>query len=372
MTNLRAFAFALPFTVLLAGCPIWSDDGGDRECYTDADCTGDDVCFRGSCEPPECRSDAECGAGDICSGGSCVPGTPCSTDAECGAGSVCVSGMCRPGSRCTADAECGTGEICEGGLCTPGDRSCRTHGDCAAGSYCAAGECTPSGPCSDDAGCDATFWCDFRDTCVPREPGACRADADCTTAGQVCVEGQCRDLDDTCQFDRECAPGTACVNNTCTRICTGDADCRSGESCVSNFCRPDPTECTRSTECASGSHCVDGRCLADCEGGLTCGTDEYCATEDEFCHPEWSPEPFCTEDSDCRTGRVCREGVCRTPCPTMTNMECMRFDSQVPECRADAGGEYLCHAANELTPECRVQSDCGDGRDCHDGACRNR
>ena len=78
-------------------------------------------------------------------------------------------------------------------------------------------------------------------------------------------------------------------------------------------------------------------------------------------------------DSDCRSGRVCRDGVCRTPCPTMTNEECRRFDSQVPECREDTGsGEYLCNATNELMPECRVADDCGAAEDCLDAVCRNR
>ena len=95
-----------------------------------------------------------------------------------------------------------------------------------------------------------------------------------------------------------------------------------------------------------------------------CDTAEYCG-EDMFCRPGWQPEPFCTMDSDCRTGRVCREGVCRTPCPTMTNDECMRFDSQVPECREDAG-EYLCHATNEIMPECRFEADCPMDQECLD------
>jgi len=105
--------------------------------------------------------------------------------------------------------------------------------------------------------------------------------------------------------------------------------------------------------------------------GSTCDTGESCEPADQFCHPDWQGEDFCTLDSECGPGRVCRVGVCRTPCPTGMNEECMRFDSQVPECQMD-GMEMLCHATNEIMPECRVASDCAASQDCHDGACRNR
>ena len=206
---------------------------------------------------------------------------------------------------------------------------------------------------------------------APTTPAPAATTGDCS-GSQVCVEGSCQDVGQTCQFNRECAPGTVCLNNGCTRICSGDADCVAGDSCQGGFCQPNPNECTVSTDCPSGDHCVSGRCLANCTSDAQCGTDLYCAT-DGFCRPAWQSEPFCSQDSDCNTGRVCRSGVCRTPCPTMTNAQCMSFDSQVPDCQQDpASGDYLCVAANEVSPQCRVQTDCSSTQNCVDGACRNR
>jgi hypothetical protein len=49
------------------------------------------------------------------------------------------------------------------------------------------------------------------------------------------------------------------------------------------------------------------------------------------------------------------------------------LEAMLPNCRVDgASGMRLCFANNELTPECRVQADCGEARDCVDGVCRNR
>jgi hypothetical protein len=119
-----------------------------------------------------------------------------------------------------------------------------------------------------------------------------------------------------------------------------------------------------------GEHCVEGRCLLDCASSACSQSAAYCAA-DEFCRPSWERTPFCTLDTDCASGRVCREGVCRTPCATSTDAECMAIDSQLPLCRMAASGDFLCFAMSELvTPECRTGADCGTGRDCVNGQCR--
>ncbi|NIR61113.1 MAG: hypothetical protein GWO02_17225, partial [Gammaproteobacteria bacterium] len=103
MTPLRGFLLAIPLAVLLAGCPIYTGDGG-----------------------PDTRPDS--------GPGPCV-----------GAGCVCETML-----------DCDPGLVCEGGLCTTPDvpSDCRTHGDCAVGDYCgSARECTGSSTCSLDADC---------------------------------------------------------------------------------------------------------------------------------------------------------------------------------------------------------------------------
>lgn len=285
-------------------------------------------------------------------------------------GDPCRAGRC--GNTCDTQADCDTGELCAGGMCVTPPDSCRTHGDCPTATYCdsATDSCVPSSTCTSDATCTGGMWCDFRTTCVPHDPGACRTQSDCG-ASQLCVENQCVDTDTTCQLDRECPGGQVCLNNECTVVCAGDADCETGDRCMGSFCRP-TTNCTDSSSCNAGEHCVEGRCLADCEAsGGECDPGAYCAT-DEFCRPTWERTPFCMVDSDCADMRVCREGVCRTPCNTMMDSECMAIDSQLPLCRA-AGADFLCFAESELMmSECRTGADCSDGRDCVNGQCRAR
>lgn len=325
----RGVLLALPMIAFLPGCPIYTGGGGHT---TD----------------PECARDRDCPSGEVCN----------------------IDGLCVPTAECTLTAECDAGEVCAAGTCVPGPTMCRLDGDCTVGSWCDDGTCTPSGACTADTECATGFWCDFRGTCVPRDPDACRAHADCTGT-ELCIEGYCRARDAACELDRDCAPGNLCVNSECTEPCTADDTCSAGDTCQDNFCRP-ASECDTSSSCARGEHCVDERCLPDClPPGTTCTAGSYCAPEDQLCRPDWEPEPFCAEDSDCMAGRTCLDGVCRTPCDTMTDAECLTFDAQLPLCRPEAGA-YYCFAEREESPECRVQADCTDGRDCVDGLCRNR
>lgn len=305
----------------------------------------------------------------------------CDRDTDCPAGRVCdpVADRCVIPPECAVDSDCASGEICTAGMCETGSRSCRTHGDCDRGRMCDVGTCEPSVICSpvgDDSDCTALaptgFWCDFRDTCVPRTPGACRTIADCS-GGDRCTEGVCTPVEDTCQFDRECVGGTSCLNAECSTLCGSDADCGNGDECVGGFCRTNPGECATSATCAAGENCVDGRCLADCTAGASaCDETEHCAV-DRFCHPDWQPTPVCTVDTDCMAGRVCRSGVCRTPCtaPANPSTTCTLIDGTLPDCRMDAAsGDFLCFALVEAMPECRTSDDCMTAEDCANATCR--
>lgn len=284
-------------------------------------------------------------------------------------GDPCRAGRC--GGACESVFDCGPGELCAGGRCVTPPSSCRTHGDCPVGTYCGDAECVLSDVCTSDARCTSGMWCDFRGTCTPHGPGDCRSQSDCGPA-QLCIENRCVDVSTTCQLDRECPGGQVCLNNECTRVCSGDAQCATGDRCVGSFCRA-TTNCSDSSSCESGEHCVEGRCLVDCRRSGSCNEPgTYCA-EDGFCRPTWERTPFCTRDTDCADERVCRDGVCRTPCPSMADAQCMSIDAQLPLCRRAMSGDYLCFAASELTPpECRTASDCSGGRDCVNGQCRAR
>ncbi len=339
MTRLQATFLALSITLTLTGCPMYGgNSGGPRPEY--------------------------------CVGAGC----PCTTIDDCSLGLRCdvSTGYCEDAPACVSTADCGAGEICDTAhaVCVPGTppAACRTHGDCAAGEYCASDVCTPSSACTTDATCTGGFVCDFRSTCVP--PGACRTTADCTGT-QLCIEGACTDPSSTCQFNYECGAGRACVDNACVNLCTAASQCASGQTCRAGFCEADPTECTTSAACGA-DHCVDGRCLSDCRTSTCVGASDTCGA-DQFCRPTWEPHPFCTTDTQCALGSVCRGGVCRTPCPTGTSAECMRFDVQLPICQMASGStEYLCYATNESVPECALQTDCGAMESCIDAVCRNR
>lgn len=317
---------------LLTGCPVYWGNG-------------EDPCRAGRCA---CETNDDCVPGEICSAGRCVD----------------------RGDACDTTDDCGTREICAAGMCVPQAR-CRTHGDCPTGAYCANGLCEPSSTCTGDAQCTTEGqWCDFRSTCVPRDPGACRTTADCGD-NLLCIENVCTDVGTTCQLDRECPAGSACVNNECTLVCgTDDGVCAAGDTCVAGFCRGTQT-CSGTDDCNAGEHCVEARCLPDCAGSGTCSdANAYCA-DDLFCRPDWQRTPFCSMDSDCNDGRVCRSGVCRTPCPAAP-MTCMSIDSQFVACQME-GADMLCVASGDtMVPQCRTAADCSAGRDCVNGQCRAR
>lgn len=268
-----------------------------------------------------------------------------------------------PGCVCTVTADCQEGKICNtGGVCVVG---CRTDGDCRAGFSCGSdNECTLSTECTSNADCSGSI-CDFRGTCVAQPSGACQTDADCS-GDDVCVEGFCRARSAVCQFNSDCGAGRACLNNRCSVVCGGGASCGPAEACVDGFCAPVAGECAMSDDCGPNRHCVDGRCFADCSGGGSCTETGSLCSDDDFCRPDIFPKPFCTGDTECSLGAVCRDGVCRTPCPSGNNTECLAADVQLPIC----GPDMLCLSDNEASPGCFAQADCSAGQSCVDAQCR--
>ena len=202
---------------------------------------------------------------------------------------------------------------------------------------------------------------------LPPGPGTVCASADDCAEGEVCVEGACTDIDDACRFDHDCGPGRACVDNACRPHCADDSECTAGTACDAGVCVP-TSECTTSAECEAMEVCVDERCLAACADDAECGPDELCAA-DMVCRPDAGPRPFCSTDDDCASGHLCVFGVCRTPCPTMTDEECLRWDSQLVRCDESESGLYLCFSRHESNPECTTAADCAEGQSCRDAIC---
>ena len=319
MRTLPPFVLFTPVFLMLAGCPIWGDGGGTGRCVGSA------------CE--------------------------CDFDSDCPLGYSCSSrGFCDPTTTIDGGVDMSLPDV-------PTTTECRTHGDCVQGEYCdsSTDTCTDSNTCTDDSACSDGFICDFRDTCVPEVPGACRADNDCA-ATERCIEGFCRTPENFCQLSLDCAAGQSCVDGACIYLCVDDSSCGSGSSCQDTLCQP-VSECQNSSECGADEHCVEGRCLADCQTSASaCGAADYCG-DDAFCRPDWRGTPFCRNDSDCDSGSRCVEGSCRTPCPGGTDLECRATDPSLT-----CGDDLLCESG--VVPECALSRECNSGEMCIDGSCR--
>lgn len=313
MANSRVVS-VLPILLLLAGCPIYGSDPVERSvlvsCQSDFDCPVDAYC----------DTDLfECFAYDF---GICL------TDGDCPVGSYC--------------------EREDGGCYVPAVADCSTDEECLSG-----------------------FECDFRSTCRPETFGECLIDGDCNV-GNICIDNACTPIEETCQFDFQCAAGFTCANNRCLLLCGPETKCPTGTSCQDNLCQPSFGECIDSSECPDlSTNCVEGVCLRRCDTGCDANL-EVCGPEG-FCRPRTlpdpnAPNPFCRTDDDC-DGTLCVLGVCRTACDITApdpDAICASFDGQVPLC----GPDDLCYAESELFSDCREQSDCAVGESCIDGACR--
>lgn len=275
-------------------------------------------------DPPDrldCRGDFECREGSVCTDLGCVE--ECASDDECPAGTECRDGMC---VNPTEDP-------------TPIPGVCTTNEDCMGSNL----ECLDG-------------------VCVVREgPGGCDDDADCA-AGEVCVDGECRAEEDSCQFSSECGPGRVCVNEVCTTGCTDSTQCPAGLECVDGFCREGMTspDCTSNEECDAGQICVDGACVAECSTDADCAEGYYC--DAGRCRVDDRPVCLYDEDSDCSAPAVALNCQCRSPC--VEHADCPRFDVSLQFCL-----EGYCATTNEATSNCAEAADCEAGQDCVDGNC---
>ncbi|GAC1554213.1 MAG: hypothetical protein NVS2B9_18820 [Myxococcales bacterium] len=110
----------------------------------------------------------------------------------------------------------------------------------------------------------------------------CKADADCSDRGQVCVAGFCKE----CREDAQCKPGAVCKDNACSAgaQCTAARDCQPEQRCTAGKCAPECSEKTAAQDCGDGRRCLSGRCAAQEE---------------------------CVADADCGSGKACENAVCK-------------------------------------------------------------
>lgn len=307
----------------------------------------------------------------FCDGAGCRTATPpsrnqCTGDFDCPTGQTCTTAGCVTG--CRADRDCNPGWVCRGatataaGVCvapseptpTPVTGNCRTNADCENGTICINGTC--------------------RQTTIP----ACQTNQDCSN-GQLCVSGRCTTPANTCQFNNECGPGRMCINNECRDSCAGSVVCPTGQDCIQTaagaYCRDHTSGCVSDFQCATGERCISGTCYQTCTVGSgipnTCGTGKYCS-DDGVCVTDTRPRPFCDAEHPCQAGSDCVGGVCRIPCTTVQlcqMIDTTNFRACGPLPSGISARNY-CLTANESNPQCHSQTDCTQGQNCIDSACR--
>ena len=235
----------------------------------------------GACIAIECRQDIHCGA-DTCVNFRCVP---CVQDSDCGYDELCTeTNQCErtfecqvqdigASDACTSDDECAVDESCvavegtDGSVCertyactiTVDDESDEQTDDCRAYEACeeiAEGDLTTS-QCVFRAGCRSQERCSFEEDAVPGAPGECRF-VECTSS------------DDCSRFFNP-----FCVNDSCVE-CAANADCTTaGEVCIDNACVFEPECGTEDTPmCAEGLSCQGGLCGAAAMSDGTCAMPE--------------------------------------------------------------------------------------------------
>ena len=411
--------FFVSTTVALGGCDM---RGGKQRYYTYCDNTGCYTCTRDGCTPTggtnsgQCRVSHDCAEGCYCDAQhgvcaeagfcdknsdcgigfscnlprhSCEPGstpvapgidagTPpapaCKADTDCPKGAYCNNGTCQNTFQCAKDVDCGAGLKCDTrNTCVPGPTNCAKDADCAAGAYCVNGACKTTGLCATDADCAKVgqgLVCDAgRSTCVPAPQQApqCKADCDCPL-GNVCLNGTCAphavNPQQGCIFNTECGSGQ-CVNSQCHAKCTTDANCGTGDTCQGGFCFPNPKPvggCVWNSDCAAANTCVNGACHVQCKADVDCtNAVDFC--DRGLCMPDWRRVPQCKVNADCKNnGEECVNAMCRTHC--FVNVDCGACVGQ-PVCSMG-----YCSSLAEVSPQCKLQSDCGQGLSCVNASCK--
>jgi MYXO-CTERM domain-containing protein len=162
-----------------------------------------------------------CPVGKVCDHGSCVPN--CSTgEFKCAKPLVCSRGFCLD-PKCVG-VECEEGKACRGGTCV---------GACD-GVTCPLGQECQLGHCVDLC---AGVVCEDKQVC---ENGLCMAECGCRGCGTglVCApSGKC--VDTGCDT-QTCQAGQVCVQGACKDACEG-AVCPGGVACTGGQCAPPPT-----------------------------------------------------------------------------------------------------------------------------------
>jgi hypothetical protein len=188
---------------------------------------------------------------------------------------------------------------------------------CPPGSFHAGQTKKPDGKCCNGNGnccsnvCENNFCGGLVPICAPvgedcSEIDCCNGLA-CDESDSTCVEQECQDAGEVCEFDENCCGSLLCVGSVCTppdgecvhqgEICEASAECCGSLICVGGYCSP-PSECVE-----VGEICVDS---FECCDELVC-VDYFCAIPDGECVPSGE---ICEVSAECCGELVCIDYYC--------------------------------------------------------------
>ena len=324
------------------------DDAEDTEMDVsacDPACTGDaDICDEETGECLECFTEAECEGDDICTNGACAE---CGVDAHCegnGGDDVCIN---------TEDGDPDT-NVCV--ACVEEEDDC-TDGVCDTGGNDDPEDNVCVG-CLDDTHCmdAAASTCDTAtDTCV-----ACETDGECAgiAAGEVC---------DTSEGD-----------GMCVECLVGDEG-----ACSSGQCDPDTSECVQRDTTAGADTCSECSADADCAPYEYCVPMNFAGSaHGNYCLEVFDDQVGCSGPFGIRETKTSMGGVAHDFCTlneALTTCEALESLEAGDSGQCESGGspdDSLCGASgvddglcrtvggliNKCTYECDVVSDCPDIR----------
>lgn len=277
------------------------------------------------------QSCMQCPVGTNCSPtGTCDPGPPCGPQS-------CLDGCCLMGSciRTVLQNEqvCGVG----GGMC----------GGCQPGQQCVSGRCVGGPPTCSPQSCPT--GCCENGQCVVGSPFACGVGG-----------GRCQ----------QCAPGSQCVNGSCTQTQCNFATCPGG-CCLGNFCvMPSNNNCgsngQQCVSCGPGRTCQNGACVTPPDAGFCSpATCAGCCRADGLCLQVNQQFPgqcgrggqFC---SSCGPNSTCNAGVCTPTCNPGNCSGCCQNGVCIPR---NNQSDFRCGSNGQ------VCLGCGAGRTCVNGSC---
>jgi hypothetical protein len=307
----------------------------------DADCdsgsnsdTDQGTCKSGTCSVPKADS---CSPFRGCQGNRCM--TFCASDSNCSGDNVCIKGSCgkRPiGAACSSSDECASPGICAQGRCCASAcsgvcQSCALPGSQGTCSPVPEGGADPTGSCKDDAcsnGCDGSGKCRRESTGATCKAATCGANNTLVTFACT-AQGVCQ------MNSSACGNGQVCMGNRCATVaqdpggqCVAGSDCKSG-ACVNGRC----CESACSGGCTVCSAATAWKCSP-----ITCPSGSVCNPKTNGCDPiERGPGESCGGSNGmCRSGLTCLGGICCMASACGGNV-CLSG-----KCRSDGSG---CEAA---------------------------